>query len=127
MLVFLIQTRRGQFEFTIKMSIQFSSSGLLSRIRPLNQAMDDILVSGSRFIDLAYSRLVNAPMTTPFFENGWGDLDIVDFERDGWALTEAKVGAKPLENVCVEGNNEREATTPRNEYLCSYTNTCICI
>jgi hypothetical protein len=85
------------------MSIQINPRGLIGRLRlrSLSELKGEILNKTGRYIDGSYARVINAPIVTPFFQQGWGDLDIVDFDRDGWFFAKALVESKPLTGVCM--------------------------
>eukprot|EP01134_Creolimax_fragrantissima_P004862 CFRG4862T1 len=50
-----------------------------------------------RFADDTYSTLMNQGFVTPFFKKGWGDLDIVDFQRDHAQIEESLARYPKLE------------------------------
>lgn len=84
------------------MSIQINPRRLIGRLRlrSLSELKDDLANKTGRCIDESYAKTINAPVVTPFFQHGWGNLDIVDFERDGWYFQKAVIAAKPLTGVC---------------------------
>jgi hypothetical protein len=116
------------------MSIQINHRGLIGRLRlrSLSELRGEILNKTGRYIDGSYARVINAPIVTPFFQQGWGDLDIVDFDRDGWIFAKALVESKPLTGVCMRQDigprcSMRAPHAPRNlSAVCPSTRQQIC-